>query len=80
MTLLDGLELLEHDAALLADGCEHPNERGCRQIATRINTVMRVPGLRPSSVGKRRKPRKRVVREHKDFGSDSAPLPFEETS
>jgi hypothetical protein len=80
MTLLDGLELLEHDAALLADGYEHPNERGCRQIATRINTVMRVPGLRPSSVGKRRKPRKRVVREHKDFGSDSAPLPFEETS
>ena len=55
MTLIDGLELLEHDPALLADGYEHPNERGCRQIATRLNAVMRIPGLRPSSVGKRRK-------------------------
>ena len=58
MSLIDGLELLDHDEALLADGFEHPNERGCRQIATRINAVIRVPGLRPSSVGKRRKRRK----------------------
>lgn len=57
MTLIDGLELMDHDPALFADGYEHPNERGCRQIATRLNAVMRVPGLRPSSVGKRRKPR-----------------------
>ena len=57
MTLIDGLELTDHDPDLFADGYEHPNERGCRQIATRLNTVMRVPGLRPSSVGKRRKPR-----------------------
>jgi hypothetical protein len=77
MTLLDGLELLEHDAGLLADGFEHPNERGCRQIATRINAVMRVPGLRPSSVGKRRKPRKRPVQESKAPEAGSAPLPLD---
>ena len=57
MVLVDGLELLEHDAALMADGYEHPNERGFRQIATRLNAVIRVPGLRPSSVGKRRRHR-----------------------
>lgn len=55
MTLVDGLELLEHDPNLLADGYEHPNARGCRQVAMRLNTVMRLPGLRPSLVGKRRK-------------------------
>ena len=59
MTLVDGSELLEHDRELFADGYEHPNERGCRQIAMRLNTVIRVPGLRPSSVGKRRKRRKK---------------------
>ena len=55
MKLIDGLELLDHDTALLADGYEHPNERGCRQIAMRLNGVIRIPSLRPSSVGKRRK-------------------------
>ncbi len=54
MHLVNGLELLDHDASLLADGYEHPNEQGNRQIATRMYAVMRVPGLRPSSVGKRR--------------------------
>ncbi len=63
MTLVDGLELMEHDAALMADGYEHPNEQGCRQIATRLNAVIRVPGLRPSSVGKRRKHKHHAVAE-----------------
>lgn len=62
MTLVDGLGLLDHDPALLADGHGYPNERGCRQIALRLNAVIRVPGLRPSSVGKRRK-RKRARTE-----------------
>lgn len=68
MTLVDGQELMEHDAELLADGCEHPGERGCRQIAQRLNAVMRVPGLKPSSVGKRRK--KRTSRK-----KETAPAP-----
>lgn len=55
MTLVDGMELLDQDAQLVADSLAHPNADGCRQIATRLNAVMRVPGLRPSSVGKRRK-------------------------
>ena len=55
MRLIDGLELIEHDPELFADGYEHPNARGCRQIATRLNGVIRIPSLRPSSVGKRRK-------------------------
>lgn len=54
MTFVDGLELLEHDASLFADGSVHPNERAHRRIATRLNAVMRIPGLRPSSVGRRR--------------------------
>lgn len=54
MTYVDGLELVEHDASLFADGSVHPNKKAHRQIATRLNAVMRIPGLRPSSVGRRR--------------------------
>jgi hypothetical protein len=61
MVLVDGLELLDHDAKYFADGYEHPNEAGCKQIANRINAVMRVPGLRPSSVGRRRKHKSRAL-------------------
>ena len=85
MTLVEGLELLEHDPELFADGCEHPNERGCRQIATRLNAVMRVPGLRPSSVGKRRKRRKKNAKGKKAAElavrppvEDALQLPLEE--
>ena len=75
MTLVDGLELMEHDATLLADGYEHPNQQGCRQIAQRLNGVIRVPGLRPSSVGKRRKKRKsRVEKRPDDNGMTQLPL------
>lgn len=79
MTIVDGLDLLEHDPALLADGYEHPNARGCRQIATRMNAVIRVPGLRPSSVGKRRKPRKRKKEPEivVPMQVDMTPLPFD---
>lgn len=73
MTLVDGLELLEHDGALLADGAEHPGERGCRQIAMRLNAVIRVPGLRPSSVGRRRQRSRKAEPEPE---SDTLPLPF----
>lgn len=73
MTLVDGLELLDHDANLLADGCEHPGERGNRQVATRLNAVMRVPGLRPSSVGRRRL--KRKVSEQVEE-NDTLQIPF----
>ena len=69
------LELMEHDATLLADGYEHPNQQGCRQIAQRLNGVIRVPGLRPSSVGKRRKKRKsRVEKRPDDNGMTQLPL------
>ena len=75
MTLVDGLELMEHDATLLADGYEHPNQQGCRQIAQRLNGVIRVPGLRPSSVGKRRKKRKsRVEKRPEDNSMPQLPL------
>lgn len=85
MMLVNGLELMEHDASLLADGCVHPTEQGCRQVATRLNGAMRVPGLRPSSVGKRRKAKKGVkakgkahpvVREPRD--NSLIQLPFTE--
>ena len=75
MTLVDGLELMDHDPDLLADGIEHPNKKGCRQIAQRMNAVIRVPGLRPSSVGKRRKKRaRRPVQEHDDNATPPLPL------
>lgn len=57
MVLVDGQELMDADASLIADDYAHPNADGCKQIATRLYAVMRVPRLRPSSVGKRRKPR-----------------------
>ncbi len=80
MALVDGLELMEHDAELLADGYEHPNERGCRQVATRLNAVMRVPGLKPSSVGKRRKKRPSRKKETALLPepNDTMALPFGE--
>ena len=75
MSVVDGLELVEHDPAFFADGCEHPNERGCRQIATRLNAVIRVPSLRPSLVGRRRKKQPALLeREAQD--SDTLPLPL----
>ena len=40
MGLVDGMVLMDHDAALLADGFEHPNARGMRQIAERTLEVM----------------------------------------
>ena len=40
MGLVDGMVLMDHDAALLADGFEHPNVRGMRQIAERTLEVM----------------------------------------
>ena len=75
MMLVDGHDLLDHDEALFADGCEHPNERGCRQIATRMNAVIRVPGLKPSSVGKRRK-RKALPAAEEPLLADMLPLPL----
>ena len=68
MRLIDGLELLDHDKELLADGFEHPNARGCRQIAMRLNGVIRIPSLRPSSVGKRRKRKGKAVGKAKVNG------------
>ena len=77
MTFVDGMELLDHDNALLADGFEHPNARGNRQIATRLNAVIRVPGLRPSSVGKRRT-RKSKRDEFVLPANDTIAIPFDE--
>lgn len=70
MTFVDGLELLKHDPELFADGVEHPGERACRQIATRLNAIIRIPGLRPSSVGHRRRARRRRARKNR--GEDSS--------
>lgn len=36
MGFVDGMSLMDHDAALLADGLEHPGEEGNRQIARRL--------------------------------------------
>ena len=77
MQLVDGHELLEPDGELFAGATALPNARGNRQIATRLNTVIRIPGLRPSSVGKRRARKKlpappAEVPEH----GNTLPLPF----
>lgn len=77
MMLVDGLDLMDHDPALMADGCEHPGERGCRQIATRLNAVIRIPGLRPSSVGRRRK---RKLPTEPEADSNTLRLPFGDLS
>ena len=79
MRVIDGLELLEHDAALLADGYEHPGERGMRQIATRLNAVIRVPGLRASSVGRRRPRKRKALPEATpdEVPNNTLPLPFD---
>lgn len=78
MSVVDGLELLDHDPAILADGFEHPGQRGMRQIATRLNGVIRIPGLRPSSVGKRRRRRKALPQAQETEPVDNTMmLPFE---
>lgn len=43
MALLDGLELMEHEVALLADKLEHPGPEGNRQIAERLAEAMGHP-------------------------------------
>ena len=79
MTLIDGMELLDHDPELLADGYEHPNLRGNRQIATRLNAVIRVPGLRPSSVGKRRRRKTQSSAAEEPLSpNDTIAIPFDE--
>lgn len=50
MALVDGLDLLDHDPALLADACDHPNARGFAQMGERIADVMR--GHAPTSAGR----------------------------
>ena len=83
MVLVDGLELLDHDAKYFADGYEHPNEAGCKQIANRINAVMRVPGLKPSSVGHRRKrkrKRKTTLTAAAAENTSMLPIPFDENA
>lgn len=44
MRLADGRRLLDHKASLMADGYEHPNAKGSRQIAERLLCVMRTGG------------------------------------
>lgn len=76
MKLIDGLELLDHDASVYADGCEYPGVQGNRKIAQRINAVMRVPGLRPSSVGKRRARRRKAPKVEPLQNDDNLQLPL----
>lgn len=76
MVVIDGLDLLEHDSALMADGYEHPGERGMRQIATRLNAVIRVPGLRASSVGRRRPRKRKALPEVTGDGLPNGMLPL----
>lgn len=80
MVVIDGLDLLDHDSALMADGYEHPGERGMRQIATRLNAVIRVPGLRASSVGRRRPRKRKALPEVTGDGLPNGmlPLPLDE--
>ncbi|MGO5267269.1 GDSL-type esterase/lipase family protein [Parafannyhessea umbonata] len=40
MRVVDGAGLLDHDAALMADGFEHPGPAGSRQVARRLGLVM----------------------------------------
>ncbi|RRF91319.1 MAG: GNAT family N-acetyltransferase [Coriobacteriaceae bacterium] len=40
MRVVEGAGLLDHDAALLADGYEHPGAQGCAQIARRLELAM----------------------------------------
>ena len=75
MRVIEGLDLIDHDPALFADGYEHPDERGNRQVATRLNAVIRVPGLRASSVGRRRR-RKALPPAEPEPQAGMAPLPF----
>ncbi len=44
MRLADGQRLLDHKASLMADGYEHPNAKGSRQVAERLLCVMRTGG------------------------------------
>ena len=50
MMLVDGLRLLDHDSALLADGYEHLNEVGSRQVAYRLHVLMRSTMQDPSQL------------------------------
>ena len=43
MRLVDGLALMDADAALMADGFEHPNRAGAAQIAERLLEMMHAP-------------------------------------
>lgn len=40
MTLVDGLDLLDHQPSLMADGFEHPDAEGADQVAHRLAVVM----------------------------------------
>ncbi|MBQ9007401.1 MAG: GNAT family N-acetyltransferase [Atopobiaceae bacterium] len=50
MMLVDGQRLLDHRPDLLADGYEHPNERGSRQVAQRMEVLMRSTMQDPSQL------------------------------
>ena len=76
MRLIDGLELVDHDPALFAGATGCPNARGHRQMATRLNAVLRIPGLRPSSVGKRRPRRLALPEAPAEPDNYTLPLPF----
>ena len=45
MTLVDGMGLMDHDSAVLADGFDHPNARGNGQIAERLLINMEAAGI-----------------------------------
>lgn len=82
MTLIYGQELLDHEAELLADGIDHPNERGCRQIALRLASVLKAPGARPSSAGRRRKRKTKdsvgvTISMRKPSAHETMQIPFE---
>lgn len=40
MVLVDGQDLLDHEASLMADGYEHPNAEGTAQLSSRLAAVM----------------------------------------
>ena len=51
MMLVDGLRLLDHSGTLLADGYEHPSEQGARQVAQRMEVLMRSTMQDPTRLG-----------------------------
>jgi lysophospholipase L1-like esterase len=78
MSLVDGLELCDHDASCYADPDAHPNAKGFRQMALRLHAVQSIPGLRPSSVGKRRKARRKPREQEPPTTANMIPLPLGE--